>query len=233
MAYRPYKTVKSQTNFVEVPNRMKHATFAEREAVRSREDSGLQPLPYGLAVGALTYNELDEGPRSRPTKGLNFRERRFVWFLTHENMTPGQAAIAAGLMGEYEDGYGITQIQTGETGRTAATKAARIMARPQVQFAIQQALEEKAHAVGVEQQDVLDIIQEAIQMAKDKGDPMVMLQGADRLARMFGHYEATKIEVRQHVTVDATVRQIGAMSNEELLRIAQGATLEGNFEEKD
>ena len=232
MTFKPYKTVRSRTNFVEVPNRMKHATFAEREAVKAREESGLPPLPYGLAVGALTYNEFDEGPRSRPTKGLNFRERRFVWFLTHENMTPGQAAIASGLMGERDDGYEIRQIASGESGRAAATKASEFMNRPHIQMAIQQALEEKAHAVGVEQKDVLDIIQEAIQMAKDKGDPMVMLQGADRLARMFGHYEPTKIQVEQNITVDTTVRQIGNMSNDELLKLAQGVTLEGDFTER-
>lgn len=232
MAFKPYKTVKSRTNFVEVPKTVKYATFAEREAVKSREESGLPPLPYGLAVGSLTFSEDDQGPRSRPTKGLNFRERRFVWFLTHENMTPGQAAIAAGLMGDYADGYDIRQAGTGESGRHAATKAARLMAKPHVEMAIQQALAEKAHAVGVEQKDVLDVIQEAIQMARDKGDPMVMLQGADRLARMFGHYEATKIQVEQNVTVNATVRSIGNMSNEELLKLAQGATLEGEFTER-
>lgn len=48
---------------------MKHATFAEREAVKSREESGLPPLPYGLAVGALTYNEFDEGPQTGLPKG--------------------------------------------------------------------------------------------------------------------------------------------------------------------
>jgi hypothetical protein len=69
-------------------------------------------------------------------------------------------------------------------------------------------------------------------MAKDKGDPMVMLQGADRLARMFGHYEPTKIQVEQNITVDATVRQIGSMSNDELLKLAQGVTIDGEFTER-
>lgn len=228
MAFRQYKAIKSRTRFVE---RLKHATFEEREKTHSREESNLPPLPYGLAVGATTEDP-DTG-FERPTAGLTFRERRFVWFLTHENMTPGQAAIACGAMGDYGDaGYEIRQGANGETGRYAATAAKKLMSRPRVKMAIQQALEEKAHAVGVEQKDVLQVVQEAIEMARAKGDPMVMLQGADRLAKMFGHYEPMKIQVEQNVTVNATVKSIGNMSNEELLRLAEGDAIEGQFTER-
>lgn len=49
---------------------------------------------------------------------------------------------------------------------------------------------------------------------------------------MFGHYEPTRIQVEQNITVDATVKQIGNMSNDELLKLAQGTTLEGDFTER-
>lgn len=158
----------------------------------------------------------EEGATEAPVvqHALSERERAFVHFLTHENMTPVQAMQAAG--------YVLTDKRIPGYSSRRQRNAEIIMARPVVALAIQAAREEYVKASRIERQSVINGFLEAIELARDKGDPMVMVNGWKEIGKMLGHYEPSQVKVVTEHRGEVTVRQLQTMTNEQLLQFIEG-----------
>ena len=80
--------------------------------------------------------------------------------------------------------------------------------------------EEYAAASRVSKKRVVDGMLEAIEAAKLKADPAVMVAGWKEIGRLCGHYEPTKTQIEVSVNGQVMLQKMTAMSDEELLRLA-------------
>jgi len=126
----------------------------------------------------------------------------FVKLLVHDNLPKG----AAGRMAGY----------------TSKTSVSALMLNPKVQKAIAEARAEYASTTGMTRQKVIDGFVEAIDLGRIKGDPLAMVSGWREIGKMCGFYEPTKTKVEVSVNGRVMVERINSMSDEELLRLAEG-----------
>lgn len=70
--------------------------------------------------------------------------------------------------------------------------------------------------------DMLEVIQDAIQMARMAGEPLTMIAGAREIAKMLGFYEPEKKQIELSMSQERTRDKYAALSDEELLNIIEG-----------
>lgn len=139
---------------------------------------------------------------------LTARQQRFVEIYATERCGT-QAAIGAGY-----------------TARpaAAAVTASRLLRKPNVQAALQAQEARIADQMEVDRQRVVSELLKAVEMAREKADPMAMIAGWREIAKICGLYAPAKVEMG--VSVDtagaAELRRLEAMSDEELGLIAAG-----------
>jgi len=63
---------------------------------------------------------------------------------------------------------------------------------------------------------------ESIEMAKIKADPLTMIAGWREVGKMCGFYEPTKAKIEVSVQGQVLIQRLNAMSDEELLKLAEG-----------
>ena len=150
-------------------------------------------------------------PRAETRKNGNFnpdaplteRQRQFVVNLVDHGMTQTAAARAAGAA------------QPG-------TAAYDWMRHPKIERAIAERRAEYAAASQVTKKRVIDGFLESIEMAKIKADPLTMIAGWREVGKMCGFYEPTKTKVEVSVNGQVLLQRLSSMSDEELLKIAEG-----------
>lgn len=102
------------------------------------------------------------------------------------------------------------------------TQATQVMRSENVQQILAEAREEVEDLTTIKRLDVLNIMVEAIDMARTLADPANMINGADKIAKMMGYYapETKRIEL----TTDQSVfhSKLRALSDAELMEIAAG-----------
>ena len=59
-------------------------------------------------------------------------------------------------------------------------------------------------------------------MAKIKADPLTMIAGWREVGKMCGFYEPTKTKIEVSVQGQVLIQRLNAMSDEELLKLAEG-----------
>jgi hypothetical protein len=143
---------------------------------------------------------------------LTEKQSKFVHAIA-EGLPPAAAARAAG--------YSDQSIGAGALSRSPIIQAGIMAARARFEA-----------AASMTRKKVIDGLTEAIQMAKVQGDPTAMIMGWRELGRMCGYYEAVKHQVAISVTGQVTHQAIRALSDEDLLRLADegeatGRLLEG------
>lgn len=100
--------------------------------------------------------------------------------------------------------------------------AGTVMRKEDVQNYLAEARKELSDASTLKRVDVLDILMEAIDMARTLADPAQMINGADKVAKMMGFYapETLKLEVEGNHNVLAS--KFKALTDAELYEIAAG-----------
>jgi hypothetical protein len=79
--------------------------------------------------------------------------------------------------------------------------------------------------LAVTREKVLEELQAAIEVARLKGDPMAMIRGWAEIGKLIGAYAPERRKVEVSVDADALQAKIAAMSDEELLALADGRDL--------
>lgn len=136
---------------------------------------------------------------------LDEREKIFVEHLVILGRSKAEAMKAAGIE---HDNYDT------------------MMLRPNVQRAI---LESQAHCqqqLNLSRERVLQGMLEAVEMARSMGDPKVMIQGWKEIAAVSGYLNHAK-QVNINATGEMTVKNLSAMSTEQLLQLASGTVIDG------
>lgn len=129
------------------------------------------------------------------------------------------SAVQQKLIDGIMEGDSPTKAAIERCGQTTSTM---MMRSETVKAALAEARKEIADATTLKRLDVIEIVMEAIDMARTLADPAQMINGADKLAKIMGYYqpETLKLEVSKDSNVlSSKFRQ---MSDEELLEIAAG-----------
>ena len=155
----------------------------------------------------LSRREKAKNGSLNPDAPLTEMQRQFVTFFVDHQMTQTAAARAAGFA------------QPG-------TEANYLMQHPKITRAIAERRAEYAAASQVTKKRVVDGFLEAIEMAKMKADPLTMVAGWREVGKMCGHYEPTKAHIEVSVNGQVMLQHLNTMSDEELLRIAEGEVID-------
>lgn len=152
-------------------------------------------------------------PQNRPAY-VSEQQRLFIIYLVHHSL--GQTAAAR------QAGYA-----------QPASAAQTLMNNPKIKREIAKARAEYAEASKMTRKKVIDGVMEAIDMARIKAEPGIMLTGWRDVARMCGFNEPTKTKLEITGEAKLVIRQMENMSDAELLQLAQENPdiLEGEYVE--
>jgi len=171
------------------------ATSTKRKVSRSNVSQAPENLP--------NRREQAKNGVLNPDAPLTEMQRQFVTFLVDQQMTQTAAARAAGFA------------QPG-------TAANQMMQHPKIARAIAERRAEYAAASQVTKKKVIDGFLESIEMAKIKADPLTMIAGWREVGKMCGFYEPSKAKIEVSVNGQVLIQRLNALSDEELLKIAEG-----------
>ena len=79
-------------------------------------------------------------------------------------------------------------VRAGYSPRSAKVTASRLLTKANVQRALQQIQQVDAERLALSREAVIDQLQDAIELARVKQDPMAMIVGLRELGRMMGYY---------------------------------------------
>lgn len=140
--------------------------------------------------------------RQNPDSALSEQQRNFVRNIVEFKLNATAAARQAGYS-------------------HPKTQGSALLKNPKIAAAIAVEREEFAKASGMTKKKVIDGLAESIDMARMKGDPTTMVMGWREIGKMCGFYEPTKAEIKISVTGKVMVEKLQAMSDEELLALAE------------
>lgn len=177
-------------------------------------DSGSQNRSKGFKQG-VAGKKRDVIPRNQRTKGRpSARIRSLVEHIAN-GKTYAQAAVAAGF---------VTPDHP-----TPDNMAKQVMSRPYAREMLQNIRTETAADHKITRANVIEGLKEAIDMARTMAEPGVMIMGWKEIGKMCGLYEQVKVKI--DLTTGGAVLQtkIGSMNDEDLLRLATGEAIDGEF----
>lgn len=157
----------------------------------------LSSLKEEVAQAAEKTEDLILFDEMLPTKPLTAQQESFVRYYVDDGMSLSGAARKAGF-----------------------SNGTMVMKGAAVRRAVELRREEYAAASRVSKKRVVDGMLEAIEAAKLKADPAVMVAGWKEIGRLCGHYEPTKTQIEVSVNGQVMLQKMTAMSDEELLRLA-------------
>lgn len=96
--------------------------------------------------------------------------------------------------------------------------------KPAVQAAIADARAAVALTTGMTKKKVIDGFMEAIDMARTKADPLVMVSGWREIGKMCGFYEPTRAELTITLEGKKALDKLQTMSDQQLLALTQEQT---------
>jgi hypothetical protein len=144
---------------------------------------------------------------------LNEQQRTFVNLVVRDKLNPTAAARQAG----YANYSGVVS---------------NLMSNAKIQHAIALEREEFARASMMTKKKVIDGFTEAIDMARLKADPMVMVAGWREIAKMCGFYEPTRHKLEVSVSGEVVIQKLQQLDDRQLLALADGRTdaIDGEFQ---
>lgn len=159
-----------------------------------------------------TKKKIREGGFSPNNPILSERQIKFVEYYVDHRMSQTAAARLAGFSHPAETGHKLVRM-------------------PKIQKAIAERKKEYAVASQMTKKKVIDGFLEAIDMARIKGDPMSMISGWREIGKMCGFYEPSKTQIEISMNGQLLLHKLNTMSDEELLKLAEGdqTVLEGEF----
>ena len=102
------------------------------------------------------------------------------------------------------------------------SSALKVMRQEDVQRALVAARQEITEATTIKRLDVLNIMIEAIDMARTLADPATMIKGASEIGKMMGYYEPEKVDINVNLDQNVFHAKLKQLSDAELLEIASG-----------
>lgn len=157
----------------------------------------------------------DVVPRGERTKGKPNQKVRSMVQLIANGMDRRNAVIASGLRPEDAP---ITSIDNAASEQFKRPFIRDMLAAEQAQTALDNKITRK---------NVLDGLKEAIDMARIQGEPGIMIAGWKEIGKMCGFYEAVKVKVDLTSGGAKISTVIRTLSDDDLLRLAGGETIEG------
>ena len=124
---------------------------------------------------------------------------------------------------------GATQADAARAAGYPPGKASQVMRQEEIQTLVNQARSELREISTIKKLDVLDIMIEAIDMARTLADPAQMINGAREVGRMMGFYEPETIKIEHSMANGVMATKFKQMTDEELYAIAskQAKLVEG------
>lgn len=101
---------------------------------------------------------------------------------------------------------------------------------PEIAQALEKVQTQNAKISRMTRKKVVDIVLEAIDLARTVSDPAAMIRGAQELSKMCGYYVPEKKELELVGPKDRVRRELALLSEEELIKIATGVVVEGQYE---
>jgi phage terminase small subunit len=131
-------------------------------------------------------------------------------------LTPMQREAVRGVVD-----LGLSQAEAlSRAGYKCPAGSMSTFSNPPVQAAIRERFIHAEKHLKLNREMVLDGMMEAIEMAKIKADPEVMIQGWREVGRMCGYYAPEVKKIQMDVTHKRLMSQFETLSDEELLKIA-------------
>lgn len=97
-----------------------------------------------------------------------------------------------------------------------------VQRQEEVQLLVNEARSELREISTIKKLDVLDIMIEAIDMARTLADPAQMINGAREVGRMMGFYEPDRLKIELSADTNTLAKQFKGMTDSELYEIASG-----------
>ena len=109
------------------------------------------------------------------------------------NMVRQSSAKQARFVREYavDCNGAAAAVRAGYSPRSAKVTASRLLTKANVQRALRQIQQVDAERLALSREAVIDQLQDAIEFARVKQDPMAMIVGLRELGRMMGYYGAS------------------------------------------
>lgn len=134
-----------------------------------------------------------------------------------EILTPKQAVFVEAILDGMPNGKAMA-----EAGYSPTKPATTVLRAPDVAFALSQARNELSSASQIKRADMIEVMVEAIDMARMLADPMGMIAGAREVGKMLGLYEPEKKTIDLTVNQARLRSQYESMTDEDLLAIIEG-----------
>ena len=151
----------------------------------------------------LPTTDKGRDPRTQNANApLTEPQNRFVRHYVEDRMTQTAAARAAGF-------------------NRAGSTAYDMLRHPKIQRAIAERRAEYAAASMITKRMVMEGFQEAIAMAKLQAEPLTMIAGWREIGKLCGFYEPTKAELKITANGQVLHRRLSALSDDELLKLAE------------
>jgi hypothetical protein len=117
---------------------------------------------------------------------------------------------------------GSTQSEAARIAGYHPQNATQVMRQEDVQCYIEEARNEISDLSTLKRLDVVNILLEAVDMARMMADPGQMINGADKLAKMMGYYAPETIKLEVEGNQSALAAKFKSLTDSELLEIAAG-----------
>lgn len=89
-----------------------------------------------------------------------------------------------------------------------------------------------AARMGVSRQQAIQGLLEAVALAREQRDPAAMISGFREIGRMCGYYAPERVSVVAETAYDRLLRQMEALSDEELAGLVAGQSVDGDSVER-
>jgi len=146
------------------------------------------------------------------------KQKRFVLLCARPDYTQGTAAREVGYKAPYP-------------------AARQLMSMPKIQKALILERRKYEKAALVSRAEIVETFREAIDMARMRADPAVMIKGAAELGHMCGYYQEGDTKLTISPDGEIVLEQVKRMTDDELLALAseelalEDRTLEGELDD--
>lgn len=117
---------------------------------------------------------------------------------------------------------GASQSDAARAAGYHPSTASTVMRSEDVQIALAEARKDITDATTISRLDVLNVMIDAIAMARTLADPATMIKGASEIGKMMGYYEPEKIDIRHITDENVFHSKLKQLTDAELLEIASG-----------
>lgn len=109
--------------------------------------------------------------------------------------------------------------------------ATELEKQPSVKQMLSAEYRKNAFMLGLTRDDVLEGMVYAIDQAKVLGDPMSQISGWREVAKICGYYAPEVKRIELGVKAQAYMQRLEQLGDDELLKLAEGDIIDGDFEE--